>query len=75
VQRWDADQGLGSWNLARLGVEQRKELPEDEWNDIKRVSISFQSLEGMLFFVHEIITILLLRKILISTFRPLQIQR
>jgi hypothetical protein len=53
VQRWDADQGLGSWNLARLGVEQRKELPEDAWDDIKRVSMSFQSLEGMLFFLHE----------------------
>jgi hypothetical protein len=52
VQRWDADQGLGSWNLARLGVEQRKELPEDAWNDIKRVSMSFQSLEGTSFFVH-----------------------
>jgi hypothetical protein len=75
AQRWDADQGLESWNLARLGVEQRKELPEDAWNDIKRVSMNFQSLEGMLFFVLVTITIFLLRKTLISVFRPLQIQR
>jgi hypothetical protein len=46
AQRWDADQGLGSWNLAKLGVEQRKELPEDAWNDVKRVSIKFESMEG-----------------------------
>ncbi len=48
AQRWDADQGLGSWNLARLGVEQRKELPADAWNDVKRVIMKFDSLEGML---------------------------
>ncbi|KAH8594198.1 hypothetical protein B0O99DRAFT_742105 [Bisporella sp. PMI_857] len=44
-QRWDADQGLGSWNLAKLGVEQRKELPADAWHDVKRVTMNFQSLE------------------------------
>jgi hypothetical protein len=43
---------LGSWNLARLGVEQRKELPEDAWNDVKRVTIKFDSIEGR-FFVFE----------------------
>jgi hypothetical protein len=48
AQRWDADQGLGSWNLAKLGVEQRKELPADAWNDVKRVTMKFDSLEGML---------------------------
>jgi hypothetical protein len=46
LQRWDADQGLGSWNLAKLGVEQRKDLPEDGWNNVKRVSLKFDSLEG-----------------------------
>jgi hypothetical protein len=46
LQRWDADQGLGSWNLAKLGVEQRKDLPEDSWNNVKRVSLKFDSLEG-----------------------------
>ncbi|KAL5330933.1 hypothetical protein ACEPPN_000459 [Leptodophora sp. 'Broadleaf-Isolate-01'] len=45
VQRWDADQGLGSWNLAKLGVEQRKELPADSWNDVKRVSLNFDRTE------------------------------
>ena len=49
LQRWDADQGLGSWNLARLGVEQRRDLPEDGWNNVKRVSLKFDSLEGKLF--------------------------
>jgi hypothetical protein len=49
LQRWDADQGLGSWNLAKLGVEQRKDLPEDGWNNVKRVSLKFGSLEGRLF--------------------------
>ena len=47
VQRWDADQGLGSWNLAKLGVDQRKELPADAWNDVKRVSLNFEKTEGM----------------------------
>jgi hypothetical protein len=47
VQRWDANLGLGSWNLAKLGTEQRKELPENAWNDVKRVSMKFDSLEGM----------------------------
>ncbi|PVH72776.1 hypothetical protein DL98DRAFT_595662 [Cadophora sp. DSE1049] len=45
VQRWDADQGLGSWNLAKLGVEQRKELPADAWNDVRRVSLNFEKTE------------------------------
>ncbi|KAL2065734.1 hypothetical protein VTL71DRAFT_3404 [Oculimacula yallundae] len=45
VQRWDAEQGLGSWNLAKLGMEQRKELPADAWNDVKRVSLNFERTE------------------------------
>lgn len=45
AQRWDADR-LGSWNLAKLGVEQRKELPDDAWNELKRVKLKFDSLEG-----------------------------
>lgn len=45
AQRWDADR-LGNWNLAKLSVEQRKELPEDAWNDLKRVKLKFDSLEG-----------------------------
>jgi len=49
AQRWDADQGLGSWNLGKLGMEQRKELPADAWNDVKRVTMKFKSLEGMLY--------------------------
>jgi hypothetical protein len=47
AQRWDADQELGGWDLAKLGVEQRKELPADAWNDVKRVTMKFDSLEGM----------------------------
>jgi hypothetical protein len=45
AQRWNADQSLSSWNLAALGVEQRKSLPEQGWNNLARVSISFQSME------------------------------
>ena len=46
AQRWDANDGLGSWNLAKLGVEQRNELPEDAWKDLKRVKMKFDNLEG-----------------------------
>lgn len=46
AQRWEADQGLGSWNLAKLGMDQRKDLPEDAWNNVKRVSMKFESMEG-----------------------------
>jgi hypothetical protein len=41
-------QGLGSWNLAKLDIEQRKELPEDAWNNVKTVSLKFNSLEGII---------------------------
>jgi hypothetical protein len=51
AQRWDADQGLGSWNLAKLGMEQRKELPADAWSDVKRATLKFDSLEGMLCYM------------------------
>jgi len=46
IQRWNADQGLLSWNLAMLGQEQRKELPQYAWNSVKRVSFKFESFEG-----------------------------
>ncbi|EPE33328.1 hypothetical protein GLAREA_06340 [Glarea lozoyensis ATCC 20868] len=45
AQRWDADQGLMSWNLAQVGTEQRKDLPANAWNNVKRVSMSFDCLE------------------------------
>ncbi len=48
AQRWDADDGLESWNLARLGVHQRKELPEDAWENLKRVKLKFDTLDGRL---------------------------
>ena len=46
AQRWDADDGLGSWNLAKLGVHQRRELPEDAWENLKRVKLKFDTLDG-----------------------------
>lgn len=49
VQRWDASAGMGSWNLAALGMEQRKELPANAWNDVKRVSMKFDKFEGTFF--------------------------
>jgi hypothetical protein len=48
LQRWDADHGLGSWNLAKLGVEQRNDPPENSWKDVKRVSLKFDNAEGIL---------------------------
>ncbi|KAF2187525.1 hypothetical protein K469DRAFT_705224 [Zopfia rhizophila CBS 207.26] len=45
AQRWDADESLASWNLARVGMHQRNELPADAWNDLKRISIKFESME------------------------------
>ena len=47
IQRWNADQGLKSWNLAKLGQEQRKELPHDSWDNVKRVSLTFDRYEGI----------------------------
>lgn len=55
AQRWDADQGLGSWNLAKLGMEQRKELPADGWSDVKRVTMKFASLEGTLCYLNLLV--------------------
>jgi hypothetical protein len=46
AQRWDADQGLGSWNLSKLGVDQRKELPAAARNDVKRMKLKFDCFEG-----------------------------
>lgn len=45
AQRWDTDESLASWNLARVGMHQRKELPADSWNDLKRISVKFESME------------------------------
>lgn len=46
-QRWDADQGAEGFNLAKLGMEQRKELPAEAYNNVMRVSMKFGCLEGM----------------------------
>lgn len=46
AQRWDAGDRLENWNLAKLGMQQRKELPADSWEGLKRVSFKFQSREG-----------------------------
>ncbi|KAF2685997.1 hypothetical protein K458DRAFT_363531 [Lentithecium fluviatile CBS 122367] len=45
AQRWDADQSLSSWNVAALGVEQRKDLRVCSWDNLTRISLSFQSME------------------------------
>jgi hypothetical protein len=45
AQRWDALNGLNSWNLAKLGMEQRKES-EDRWEKVTRVSLKFGSWQG-----------------------------
>lgn len=46
AQRWNADGGLSSWNLAALGMEQRKTPSDADWNNLTRVSFIFQSFEG-----------------------------
>jgi hypothetical protein len=51
AQRWDADQGLTSWNVAALGVEQRRALSEWNWNNLTRVSLTFQTMEGTVPFL------------------------
>ena len=47
AQRWNADSGLSSWNLAALGMEQRRTPSDADWNNLTRVSFTFQSMEGM----------------------------
>ena len=47
AQRWNADDGLSSWNLAALGMEQRKTPSDADWNNLTRVSFRFQSMEGI----------------------------
>jgi hypothetical protein len=59
AQRWDADKGLGSWNLAKLGVEQREELPADVFDDVKRVAMKFDSLESMLCYSDSLVGLVL----------------
>lgn len=45
VQRWNADNSLASWNLAKLGLEQRNDF-EYGWEKVKRVSFKFEKWEG-----------------------------
>jgi hypothetical protein len=45
AQRWDADDGLSSWNLARIGLNQRSERG-DKWENVRRVSLKFEKMEG-----------------------------
>lgn len=45
AQRWDTDGSLASWDLAKLGVEQRKE-GENRWKNVKRVTFKFETWEG-----------------------------
>lgn len=47
AQRWNADDGLSSWNLAALGMQQRKTPSDADWNNLTRVSFRFQSMEGL----------------------------
>jgi hypothetical protein len=47
AQRWEADSGLTSWNIAKLGENQRKER-ENLWPNLRRVSLRFQKMEGTL---------------------------
>jgi hypothetical protein len=54
AQRWNADQELTSWNLAEVGTEQRKELPANAWQNVKRVSMSFDCLEGRFSFTNPL---------------------
>jgi hypothetical protein len=46
AQRLDADHGLSSWNVAALGSEQRSDVSDYSWNNLTRVSLMFQSMEG-----------------------------
>ena len=48
AQRWNADQSERNWNVAALGMEQRKPPPDHSWNNLARISIAFQSMEGKL---------------------------
>ncbi|KAF2457314.1 hypothetical protein BDY21DRAFT_286239 [Lineolata rhizophorae] len=41
AQRYEAQQGYFDWDIARLGVTRRKELPDAAWSKLKRVSITF----------------------------------
>ena len=51
-------------------MEQRKELPEDAWNNVKRVSMKFEKMEGK-FPVFEPSTGLLVGMMLTYVFRTL----
>jgi hypothetical protein len=45
AQRWEANSGLTSWNVAKLGENQRKE-GENLWPNLRRVSLKFEKMEG-----------------------------
>ncbi|KAJ4347249.1 uncharacterized protein N0V89_011189 [Didymosphaeria variabile] len=47
AQRWNADRGLSSWNVAALGMEQRTSPSDADWHNITRISLRFQSMEGL----------------------------
>jgi hypothetical protein len=72
IQRWDATQGLSGWNLASLGVDQKRELPHDVYKDVKRVTIKFESVAGWSLILEIVPT--LYRQRLTSITRPSQIQ-
>lgn len=42
AQRYVADQGLNSWDIAAIGTRRRQELPEAAWTKLKRISIKFK---------------------------------
>lgn len=46
ARRWDANQSLSSWNVAALGLEQNKDPSDADYNNLTRVSLNFQSMEG-----------------------------
>ncbi len=47
AQRYTADRSLDEWNLANLGIPQRRELPDSAWANLKRITIKFKTKEGM----------------------------
>jgi hypothetical protein len=51
AQRWNADDGLSSWDLAALGIEQRRTPLDADRDNTTRVSFRFQSTGGM--YIHR----------------------
>jgi hypothetical protein len=46
AQRYVADQGLNSWDIAAIGTRRRQELPVAAWAKLKRISIKFKQVAG-----------------------------